>query len=161
MFIFGHLGSARLMARPFRFFKSLAALFLGALLPDLIDKPIRYLFVAQFHGTRLFAHTLVFLLLFVALAAFQKSEVLATVAFGIFTHLLVDNLGDALFVPHSLSWNQQILFWPLEGLTFPANPYLTIQAQLQRVLSPYFLWSELIGVIILVWFLVRDHKKKI
>lgn len=144
------------MARPFKIFRPLTPLFIGALLPDLIDKPLRYLWPGQFHGTRLFAHTLAFLIVWILIAAIRKSAALATVAFGIFTHLFVDNLGDALFVPFSFDWNQRILFWPLAGFSFPKHPYLTLEAQMQRVLSPYFLWTEIGGLCILILFYLVD-----
>ena len=74
MFALGHLGiGKKLAARPFRRFSAVErrAFFIGALLPDLIDKPLYYIpaWLTGRHGaaagilsgTHLFAHTGLFL----------------------------------------------------------------------------------------------------
>jgi hypothetical protein len=73
MFVLGHLGiGKKLAARPYRRFShsDKRAFFLGALLPDLVDKPLYYGFAwltgkpgaaGTFSGTHLFAHTGLFL----------------------------------------------------------------------------------------------------
>ena len=79
MFVLGHLGvGKKLAARPYRQFSRLdkRAFFVGALLPDLIDKPLYYVpawltgrrgaAAGILSGTHLFAHTGLFLLVVAA-----------------------------------------------------------------------------------------------
>jgi hypothetical protein len=90
---------------------------LGAILPDLIDKPIgRVFFPDQFENSRLFGHTFLFaiaLLLVIQLvtrgATARRWFVLPI---AVLIHLALDGM-----------WNEPVtLFWPLFGLEFPRMP---------------------------------------
>ena len=73
MFLLGHLGIGRELVKPFSKGLPLAGIFLGTILPDLIDKPLYYSLAVITHkwgselglisGTRTFGHTAAFLLL--------------------------------------------------------------------------------------------------
>jgi hypothetical protein len=86
---------------------------LGALLPDIIDKPIALLFFSDLQASALVAHTLIFS------GALMAAVVLATrrgrprrrwmaLAVGALVHLLLDFLWGA----------PETLFWPFLGLEF-------------------------------------------
>ncbi len=87
---------------------------LGSVLPDLIDKPVGvYLFRETFHSGRIFAHTLLFLLVLVAIGLWRYRRNAATgvlaLASGTFMHLLLDGV-----------WRSpETLFWPAFGFDFP------------------------------------------
>jgi inner membrane protein len=91
----------------------LRVLLIGSLLPDIIDKPVGHLFFrATFSNGRIFAHTLVFLLLlaFAGLFLYRRRgrTWLSALAFGTATHLIFDQI-----------WRQpRTLWWPAYGLTF-------------------------------------------
>ena len=88
-------------------------LLIGSLLPDIIDKPLGYLFFREtFSNVRLFSHTLLFLIL-ITIAGFilyryRRKTWLFVLSFGTFTHLLCDQMWR---IP-------QTLFWPMYGFTF-------------------------------------------
>jgi inner membrane protein len=136
-------------------------LFLGALLPDIIDKPIgRLLFQETFENGRIFAHTLVFLvvLTLIGLYMYKKGGSLAglTLSFGVLTHLLLDAMWQL----------PQTLFWPLYGFSF--DKYYTdlyswsgIQHAVEEVLArPVIVLPELIGAMVFMWFLWRLVKTR-
>lgn len=86
------------------------AIAFGAILPDLIDKPLGHLLLqGSLDFGRIFAHSLMFLGILVIAAAVlwkgRSSLLLAAVALGIGTHLVLDAMWD---LPISL-------FWPLLG----------------------------------------------
>src|SRR5687767_3274929 len=98
MFVFGHLGIGKTIADPTlrRYSLPLAPLFIGSLLPDLIDKPLYYGLVALtgkrgaelelIHGTRTFGHTALLLLLILM----WKRPVVRALALGVLTHIALD-----------------------------------------------------------------------
>jgi inner membrane protein len=170
MLIFGHtgftLGVAALAARAVAgrkegreekrsFFSPLAryvdirVLLVGSLLPDIIDKPIgEFFFRSTFHNGRIFAHTLLFLVLIAAAGYYlyrrRGHTWLITLAAGDFMHLALDEMWQ---VPGTF-------FWPLLGLHFPryelADWFGTL---LQGLLSePYIYVSETIGLAVVIWF---------
>ncbi len=82
----------------------------GALLPDLIDKPLGYVLGLQ---TRLWAHTFLFLAAILAASFIPQWRGLRLVGFGVATHLLLDEI-----------WDLPSVFWyPAYGWTFPAVPF--------------------------------------
>jgi inner membrane protein len=136
-------------------------LFLGALLPDIIDKPIgRVFFEGTFENGRIFAHTLVFLvvLTLIGLYMYKKRASLAglTLSFGVLTHLLLDAMWQL----------PQTLFWPLYGFSF--DKYYTdlyswsgIQHAVEEVLArPIIVLPEFIGAVVVMWFLWRLVKTR-
>src|SRR5438552_13741940 len=102
MFALGHLGiGKKLAARPFRHFSpgDKRAFFVGALLPDLIDKPLYYIpawvtgreaaGAGILSGTHLFAHTGLFLLALSVAALVTRSRPLRALAIGVATHCVL------------------------------------------------------------------------
>ncbi|MBI0584296.1 MAG: metal-dependent hydrolase [Methanomassiliicoccus sp.] len=88
---------------------------LGAILPDIIDKPLGHIFLqGTLDSGRIYAHTLLFLgLVAVAGLAAWKAKgtpLLAAVALGAGSHLLLDGMWA----------NPTTLFWPALG---PFTPY--------------------------------------
>jgi hypothetical protein len=153
VFALGHLGiGKKIAARPYRRFAPAEkrAFFLGALLPDLIDKPLFYVpfwLTGQrgelLSGTHLFAHTVVFLLLLVAAARLTRSRALGAVAIGVATHFVLDCVG--------LSMGLGTLLWPLFGWHFPSYPFKNLGHHLATILNPITLAGELVGGAILIW----------
>jgi membrane-bound metal-dependent hydrolase YbcI (DUF457 family) len=120
MFVFGHIGITlgvfyflnRLFPKKnFRFDYRWVAF--GALLPDIIDKPLGKIILAETIGSgRIYAHTLLFVIL-LAVAGYlyyQKKEqnCFLVLAGASFCHLLEDRM-----------WNSpRVFFWPLFGWSF-------------------------------------------
>jgi len=153
VFALGHLGiGKKIAAWPYRRFGTVEkrAFFLGALLPDLIDKP---LFDVPFwltgrrgdilSGTHLFAHTAVFLVLLVVVARVTRSRAVGAVAIGVATHFVLDCVG--------LSMGLGTLLWPIFGWHFPAYPFKNLGRHLATILNPITLAGELAGAAILLW----------
>jgi len=108
---------------------------LGAVLPDLIDKPFGFLLELQ---GRLWAHTLLFLLGVLALSRVSRLRALEWVGFGIATHLLLDMIW-------SWPW---VAFWPFAG-PFHASK-LTVWTFVDTLLTdPVVQAGELAGVVCL------------
>lgn len=153
MFALGHLGiGKKIAARPYRRFAPAEkrAFFLGALLPDLIDKPLFYVPFwltgrrgEILSGTHLFAHTALFLLLLVAVARLTRSRALGAAAIGVATHFVLDFVG--------LSMGLGTLLWPLFGWHFPSYPFRSLGHHLTTILNPITLAGELAGAAILLW----------
>lgn len=91
-------------------------LVIGALLPDLIDKPLGYIFFAStISNGRIISHTLLFSLTLLLIGLYlydRKSEIrVISLALGSFFHLIEDQM-----------WRTpQTLLWPLFGWSFPKN----------------------------------------
>ena len=157
MFALGHLGiGKKIAARPYHRFAPVEkrAFFLGALLPDLIDKPLFYVPFwltgrrgEILSGTHLFAHTGLFLLALIVAAWLTRSGALRAVAIGVATHFVLDCVG--------LSMGLGTLLWPLFGWHFPAFPFSNVGQHLATVLNPITLAGELVGGAILLW----DYRK--
>jgi len=135
---------------------------LGALLPDIIDKPLGHLFFPQALASgHTFAHTLLFLLL-VTLIGIIVYRIKAQqwgrcLAFGVLMHFILDSL-----------WLDPVtLFWPLLSPSFPRHEELDFFAVLNRWLrnlltSATVFIPEIAGAVILAFFAVRAvaHKKE-
>lgn len=91
-------------------------LVIGALLPDLIDKPLGLIvFASTISNGRMISHTLLFsiTIFLVGLYFYNKRNdiVIITLASGSFFHLMEDQM-----------WNTpKTLFWPLLGWSFPKD----------------------------------------
>jgi hypothetical protein len=171
MFFFGHLGIGSKMAYPWRDKLPRAALLLGTILPDLIDKPVYYSVAAVIgrdaasqsliSGTRTFAHTLLFLIAIVLIAYLRKSRWLAALAIGIITHHLIDLIGDevqlrlSLITPGTGPDGFQALLWPLLGWGFPTSSS-TMIGHGSQIINPWVFAGEVIGISILLW----DYRKR-
>jgi membrane-bound metal-dependent hydrolase YbcI (DUF457 family) len=134
----------------------LRLLLLGSVVSDIVDKPAGRLFYGTF-GCRLFCHSLMFLLI-VAIAGLylylsRHKNWLLVLAFGIFTHLALDEM-----------WlDTQTFLWPAYGFSFPT----VVQSEwaegvLHRLFtSPNVYVPELLGLVTIVWIawlLVRRGK---
>jgi hypothetical protein len=125
---------------------------LGAILPDLIDKPIgRILLGESVANGRLFGHTLLFVLILLMLGFFFKDHRAAVfcLTFGAFMHLIEDRMWE----------NAATFFYPLYGLRFPkgtvigGNWYEYFLIVFTRSYVPslsYVFASEIMGTLILV-----------
>ena len=134
---------------------------IGALLPDLIDKPLGRIILADTIGSgRIFAHTLLFglLLIFAGYYLYNKGKPeLLIIAGASFCHLLEDQV-----------WNKPVVFfWPLFGWEFPKDTisgsfldYLMIIFTRSYIpgLSNVFV-SEVIGLLIIVFATCKILKK--
>ena len=130
-------------------FMDIRLLLVGAVLPDIIDKPIGHLlFRETFSNGRIFGHTLLFLVL-VSVAGFYlykrygKTWLLAF-SFGTSMHLLFDQM-----------WRTpQTLFWPLFGFAFPKGDISDWITNILHALvtEPQVYIPELVGGAIIIWF---------
>jgi hypothetical protein len=153
VFALGHLGlGKKIAARPYARFSAVEqrAFFLGALLPDLIDKPLFYVPFwvtgrrgSILSGTHLFAHTGLFLAGLTVAALLTRSAALRAVVVGVTTHFLLDCVG--------LTMSLGTLLWPFFGWRFPAFPFRSLGQHLATILNPITLAGELIGAAILLW----------
>ncbi len=161
MFALGHLGiGKKLVARTYRRFlpAERRAFFFGALLPDLVDKPLFYIPFwltgrrgKILSGTHLFAHTGLFLLVLAVAAWRARAPRLRAVALGVATHFTLDCIG--------LSMGLGTLLWPLLGWNFPTFPFRNLGQHLATILNPITLAGELIGGAILWWDWRRARRR--
>jgi inner membrane protein len=121
---------------------------LGALLPDLIDKPIgRIFFADQFESGRIFAHTLLFpTLLLLSIQLFLRGRTARRwfiVPVASVMHLVLDGM-----------WNEPVtFFWPLFTTKFPPDPVDGYWLSLLKrpIEEPIVLLQELIGLGLLLY----------
>lgn len=132
-------------------------LLVGALLPDIIDKPVgQLLFRETLSSGIIYCHTLLFLIVITAAGVivyrrYGRTWLLAF-SFGTFTHLILDKM-----------WNYpEALLWPAYGFTFK-RLVLTDWARsmwLDLLAYPEVYILEIVGGVILVlflWVLVRNR----
>ncbi len=131
---------------------------LGSLLPDIIDKPVGgFFFQDFFSNSRIFSHTLLFLIALTIASVFlyrkQGKTWLAAISFGTFVHLILDSM-----------WLEpKTLLWPLYGFAFErVNLSHWLQNIVDALLSnPGVYIPEIAGAIILVtfltWMIKRQH----
>jgi inner membrane protein len=156
VFALGHLGIGKKIAA--RSYGGLSAaekraFFLGALLPDLIDKPLFYIpfwltgrrgaAAGLLSGTHLFAHTGLFLVVLAVAALITRRPALRAVAVGVTTHFILDVVG--------LSMGVGTLLWPFLGWRFPTFPFRSLGQHLATILNPITLAGELLGAAVLLW----------
>jgi hypothetical protein len=127
----------------------LRLLLVGALLPDIIDKPVgQYLFRETLGSGRIFCHTLLFLLL-ISMSGWylyrrRRQVWLLILAFGTFMHVTLDRMWE---IPRNF-------LWPLYGLTFQEAELTGWLSNIFRLLfrNPEIYVPELMGAVILIWF---------
>ncbi len=151
--LFWHLGGTIALFRAvFRDSKvDLRFLALGALLPDLVDKPLgTILFPDLFNGNgRVVGHTLLFSLLVmtIVLLATRRGRVRRrwmAVAVGALIHLFLDGMWT----------EQETLLWPAFGWAFPPGPPDYWSGLLGRIVSdPWLAVREVagLGYLALLW----------
>lgn len=153
MLLFGHLGLtigivyllARVMGVRFSQ-RMLAITAVGALLPDIIDKPIgQILFYDYFSNNRIFAHTLIFISVLGIMAIYLYSRgyrwaPILPAASAV--HLLLDGMWN----------NPTTLFWPAYGLGFQRMDLSNWASNNINSLlhNPYTFVPEILGLAILV-----------
>lgn len=157
MFVLGHLGvGSRLL---FGLRRRLPAwpLYLGCLLPDLIDKPLYYALLALHRlpplisGTRSFGHTGIFLLLVLLAAAVLKRPGVSALAAGVSTHFALDIAGELVTGadPESSIWIA--FFFPAYGARFPLAHFTSLAEHIAlSAQSGYVVAGEIIGGAILL-----------
>jgi len=133
-------------------------LFIGAFLPDILDKPLgMWLFRDTFGSGRIFGHSLLFnlLLLTAGLYLFRKRRELRLLTLGgaALLHLVFDRMWLDL----------RTLLWPALGLAFPRADLGDWLYRLLEALrsDPGVYIPESVGGVILLWFgigLVRRGK---
>lgn len=121
MYLFGHIGvtlgiffGLAILAPRLRIIIDPMFLAIGALLPDLIDKPLgRVIFASTISNGRIIGHTLFFslILFIIGLYLYDKREKITvlSLATGSFFHLIEDEMWKS----------PRTLFWPAIGLRFP------------------------------------------
>jgi inner membrane protein len=120
----------------------LRLLLIGSLMPDIIDKPLRDVFLRHIlHNNRTFGHTLFFLAIITAIGIYlryrhRKNAVLLGLSFGTFTHLVFDQMWRE---PHTL-------LWPIYGFAFERVHITTWEPNI------FYALPELAGAAVLLWF---------
>lgn len=105
-------------------------LIVGALLPDIIDKPLGEIILASTFSTgRMIGHTILLsiIILSIGLFVYEKNRDIRTMslAAGSFFHLMEDQM-----------WGKpQIFFWPLFGWNFPKGAIDNVTMGLEYLLS--------------------------
>jgi inner membrane protein len=127
----------------------------GSLLPDFIDKPLGNIFLSHiFANGRIFAHTLLFLFLILALAIIlfqtRKQVWVFYLLFGTMTHFLLDQIW---LTPGTL-------FWPSLGSTFMKYPEMDIITLIISwhnglITEPVTYIGETVGCISLIFFGIK------
>jgi hypothetical protein len=176
MFLFGHIGvTLGIFFVLGIFVPRLKAninpkyLIIGALLPDLIDKPLgRVIFATTIANGRIIGHTLLFSLLIfsIGLYLFEKRRdiIILSLASGSFFHLMEDQMWET----------PKTLFWPLFGLRFPKD-YIDnsgiwyLIRELENSFTFHFSQSSIpevfgmgvIGILTLNWLIKRFRQDKL
>lgn len=154
MLFFGHLGlSLALVFITFMLLKDKADyrwVLLGALLPDIIDKPVgNYVFYEIFHNGRIFSHTILFIGCLAAIAYLLRKKTMmpSFLALGAVLHITEDGM-----------WNTpQTLLWPAMGLSFPSYEFDNYAVYLLDKLTkqPDVYIPEILGALIVLAFILR------
>ncbi len=169
MFVLGHSILGPTLVDKIRRGLPMRWLVVGGLLPDLIDKPLYYSLVALtgkrgielglISGSRTIGHTGLFLLLFVLLAMARRSLSLTAIAWGIASHLFLDNLGDAFGRHDGTPTAINALLFPLLGFHFPYSPFHNVGEHLASLRNWYVLLGETLGAILLAMAIRRRLRK--
>lgn len=154
--LFWHLGVTTAVVYFFLGHRSIdyRVVMLGAVLPDLIDKPIgRILFEEQFENGRIFAHTLLYSTsLLLAIQLFtrgKKARRWFILPIASLIHLALDGM-----------WNEPVtLFWPLFTTQFPRDVVDNYWLELLRtpLEHPIEIVKELVGIGLLL-YLASAHR---
>ena len=122
-------------------------LLVGSLLPDIIDKPIgQYLFRDTFNNGRIFAHTLLFLIIISSVGVYlykkQRWTWMLALATGTFAHLILDEMWQT----------PQTLFWPFLGFSFPRGDLEEWAGNIWEALfsNPSVYIPEIVGLAVLL-----------
>ncbi len=156
MLVFGHLGFTLLFA--FIVFSLLKEkvdyrfILVGALLPDLLDKPIgEYIFYSTFQNGRIFGHTMLFVFMLAGVGMLLNERYRAGAVEAL-------ALGSLLHIAEDRVWlTQGTLFWPLLGWEFPRYGIEDYAGYILYVIfhEPSAYVPEILGIIILAAFILR------
>lgn len=182
MFLFAHLGIGvrtirwmeNLLRKDSTVFLPLAPIFLGTLLPDLIDKPLYYGLswltglrgaeLGVIAGTRSFGHSWILLLLLIVLLRIRARQRVGirplALLFGVLSHLGLDLLDDLLRSHQVFPSTLTALVWPLLGPHFPPNPNANLLEHASRVTQPSLWIPEIAGSLCLWWEWLERKKSK-
>jgi len=171
MLFFGHLGitlglflGCGILIPRLRVLIDPRYLAIGALLPDLIDKPAgRVIFASMLANGRIIGHTILFSLFLALIGVYlyekNKDYRGLALASGSFLHLLEDQM-----------WTQPLtFFWPLFGLSFPrdSTDYTGLEYLLrmfEKSFEPEFsqtFIAEILGIGIITIFAANWIKKRL
>jgi hypothetical protein len=159
MFILAHIGIGRTITRPWSARLPVVPFVVGALLPDVIDKPLFYAHLfSGITATRTIAHTGLFAAAVGAIALFTRSRAWMAVALGVASHLLLDCLMDTMsHDPHSAI---VALGWPFLYRRFASFPFRSPVEHLQRLWNLPVLLTETLGLVLIAWeFLARQRRE--
>lgn len=137
----------------------------GAMLPDIIDKPIgAYFFRSTFHNSRIFSHSLLFSVMLMILGSYYFNRRKNNNIFNRRKNNNVFILGICSLIHQVLDsmWLYPgILYWPAYGWKFPTRPEGNwVESSLSKLLTdPYVYIPEIIGAAIIVHYAVRIIKK--
>ena len=139
----------RAWLRDLESFADIRWLLLGALFPDVIDKPVgQVLWREEFSNGRIFSHTLVLalVLLGIGFLLYRRGGYTGVLAlsFGSFFHLILDGM-----------WRFPVtVFWPLLGSDFPRQDLTGWFLHNLRDLftDPSVYIPEMLGLLVVVWF---------
>jgi len=176
MFVFGHLGIGAGLVHLAKRDWSLAAVLVGTLLPDLIDKPLFYALVRTgalpsaactlLAGTRTIGHTFALTLFVSAIGAWRRAPALRAIAAGMASHIGLDVVSDALaaklaHVPFSVhgSGAWRAAFFPLAGTPFSASPRVNFFDHFLTVVRTH-VPTEVLGLAILGVLLRASASRK-
>jgi hypothetical protein len=164
LFVLGHLGIGSFLAARRIRAEQIAWLLFGAVLSDLIDKPLYYALVvatgrrgAQLglvSGTRTFGHTLLFAILVWLVVPRRIGRPLFL---GISTHLFLDELGDIarsiapVLGTYGRPGTISAILFPILGPHFPVSPYQSAFEHVASLQSAWVIAGEVIGATLLVW----------
>lgn len=134
---------------------------IGAILPDLIDKPVgEVIFASTFSSGRIIGHTLLFslLLFLIGLYVYEKRRDIRGLSLtsGSFLHLFEDQMGA----------DPQTFFWPLFGWSFPrdSRDYIGLEHLMQMLMESFhleFLQSHLTEILaVMIGFVLAFYLSK-
>ena len=177
MFIFAHLGIGTQLAKIRKKQLPLTGIYLGALGPDLIDKPLYY--GSRWLGetakpwtdwitcTRTLGHTALFWLSIFLMSKYisgistTKRRLLQAMVVGAMTHLFLDLLSDAYFY-HIRTLNSEVepsslvaLLYPLYLSHFSPMPFEAFLQHGASLINPFTLFAEILGI----YFLISERFK--
>jgi hypothetical protein len=154
----GRLGSA--LQFPPRLLQRLGidyrVIFVGSLLPDVVDKPLGILLLPQLLelNSRTIGHTLAFNfallvtgLLLLTLKHTYTPIVLAVSSAG---HLVLDQMWQA----------PQTLLWPFLGWRFPLGLSSLDEWLMFQLTAQWLAIPEVIGLLVLVWFASQAYRRR-
>ena len=160
MFVMGHVGCTLcimvIIARMVPGLKGridMRFVLVGALLPDIIDKPIgNIIFASSIGYGRIFGHTLLFVLILAAIGFLlhgKNRDNAICLSFATFLHLIEDRMWE---IP-------EVLFYPMYGFDFPSRTvtyehwydyFATMAVNSYAPSLSYVFVSEIVGICVIV-----------